>query len=278
MTARTIVRGAAVAIASSLALAACGGSSSSSDNALGTRENGVIRVASVGDAKPYTYTDSSGHFTGFDVELLKNVAGRVGLRTQFSGQDFSGLLAAVNNGQYDVGAAAIGITPARKQTVDFSDGYLVGYLSILARDGSGVTSADSLAGHRLGVTQGSLQEQYAIKHFPKAQLVRFPDNNSAIAALSSGNIDAHFLDIAAAQDYAKQRGKLTIVSNIPSFDAPAGFAVKKGNTALRAALNKGLHAAIKDGTWVRLYKRYFPSMPVPKQYTPQGAAAGSTTS
>jgi len=274
MNPRHIVRGCAAAIASTLALTACGGqSSSSSDNALGTRQNGIIRVASVGDAKPYTYTDTHGAFTGFDVELLKNVASRAGLKTQFTGQDFSGLLAAVNNGQYDVGAAAIGITPARKQTVDFSDGYLVGYLSILARDGSGVTGPDSLAGHRLGVLQGSLQEQYALKHFPKAQLVRFPDNNSAVAAVGSGNVDAHFLDIAAAQGYAKQRAKLKIVANIPSFDAPAGFAVKKGNSALRATLNKGLHAAIKDGTWLRLYKRFFPSMPVPKQYTPQSVAS-----
>jgi polar amino acid transport system substrate-binding protein len=274
MNPRTLVRGAAVAVASTLVLAGCGSQgSSSSDNALGTREKGIIRVASVGDAKPYTYTDAHGNFTGFDVELLKNVASRVGLKAQFTGQDFSGLLAAVNNGQYDVGAAAIGITPARKQTVDFSNGYLVGYLSLLARDGSGVTGPGSLAGHRLGVLQGSLQEQYALKHFPKAQLVRFPDNNAAVAALTSGNIDAHFLDIAAAQDYTKQRAKLSIVANIPSFDAPAGFAVQKGNTALRAALNQGLHAAIKDGTWLRLYKRFFPSMPVPKQYTPQGVAS-----
>jgi polar amino acid transport system substrate-binding protein len=276
MNPRHIARGCAAALATTLALTACGSqSSSSSSNALGTRENGVIRVASVGDAKPYTYTDTHGTFTGFDVELLKNVAQRVGLRTQFSGQDFSGLLAAVNNGQYDVGAAAIGITSDREKTVDFSNGYLVGYLSILASDGGGVTSADSLAGKRLGVLQGSLQEQYALKHFPKTQLVRFPDNNSAVAALGSGSIDAHFLDIAAAQDYAKQRAGLKIAANIPSFDAPAGFAVKKGNTALRNALNRGLKAAIKDGTWVRLYKRYFPSMPVPRQYTPQGVTAGA---
>src|SRR3954449_10624756 len=223
MNLRHLVCGGAVAIASTLALTACGGQgNSSANNPLGTREKGVIRVASVGDAKPYTYTDAHGAFTGFDVELLKNVASRVGVKTEFTGQDFSGLLAAVNNGQYDVGAAAIGITPARKQTVDFSDGYLVGYLSILTRNGSGVTSPESLAGRRLGVLQGSLQEQYALKHFPKAQLVRFPDNNSAVAAVGSGNIDAHFLDIAAAQDYVKQRG-MKIVVNIPSFDAPAGF-------------------------------------------------------
>jgi polar amino acid transport system substrate-binding protein len=272
MNPRHIVRGCAVALASTLALAACGGQSANSDNPLGTREKGVIRVASVGDAKPYTFTNTNGTFTGFDVELLKNVAQRAGLRTEFTGQDFSGLLAAVNNGQYDVGAAAIGITPDREKTVDFSNGYLVGYLSILARDGGSVTDANSLAGKRLGVLQGSLQEQYALKHFPKAQLVRFPDNNSAVAAITSGSIDAHFLDIAAAQDYAKQRASLKIVANIPSFDAPAGFAVKKGNAALRNALNRGLSAAIKDGTWVRLYKRYFPSMPVPRQYTPQAVA------
>jgi polar amino acid transport system substrate-binding protein len=276
MNPRTIARGCAVAIASTLALAACGGQSTSSDNALGTREKGVIRVASVGDAKPYTFTNTDGTFTGFDVELLKNVAQRAGLRTEFTGQDFSGLLAAVNNGQYDVGAAAIGITPDREKTVDFSNGYLVGYLSILARDGGSVTDENSLAGKRLGVLQGSLQEQYALKHFPQAELVRFPDNNAAVAALGSGSIDAHFLDIAAAQDYAKARGNLKVVANIPSFDAPAGFAVKKGNTALRNALNQGLRAAIKDGTWLRLYKRFFPSMPVPKQYTPQGAAAAAT--
>src|SRR3954454_23657397 len=147
MNPRHIVRGCTAAIASTLALTACGGqSSSSTDNALGTRENGVIRVASVGDAKRYTYTDAHGTFTGFDVELLKNVAQRVGLRTQFSGQDFSGLLAAVNNGQYDVGAAAIGITYDREKTVDFSNGYLVVYLSILTRDGGSVSFSDSLAG------------------------------------------------------------------------------------------------------------------------------------
>src|SRR3954471_4193014 len=278
MNPRHIARGCAAALTASLALAACGGqssSSSNSDNPLGTREKGVIRVASVGDAKPYTFTNTNGTFTGFDVELLKNVAQRASLRTEFTGQDFSGLLAAVNNGQYDVGAAAIGITPDREKTVDFSNGYLVGYLSILARDGGSVTDANSLAGKRLGVLQGSLQEQYALKHFPKAQLVRFPDNNSAVAAITSGSIDAHFLDIAAAQDYAKQRAGLKIVANIPSFDAPAGFAVKKGNTTLRNALNRGLKAAIKDGTWVRLYKRYFPSMPVPRQYTPQAVTAGA---
>ena len=128
---------AAAAAAAALALAAC--SSGGGTEAAGAEENpynlitpGQIRVASLGDAKPYTFTDEQGEFTGFDVELFKDVADRIGVDdVVFTGQDFSGLLAAVANGQFDVGVAAIGITDERKQTVDFSEGYLAGYLTVI---------------------------------------------------------------------------------------------------------------------------------------------------
>jgi polar amino acid transport system substrate-binding protein len=279
---RQFAKGLAAAVAATLmlALAACGGgngggSATSGDNPLGTREKGIVRAASMGDAKPYTYTDEKGNFTGFDVELFRDVARRMGVKVEFTGQDFAAILPAVNNGQYDVGVAAIGITEARKRTVDFSNGYLVGYLSILSREGSGVTNDNTVGGKRLGVIQGTLQEGYALKNFPTANLVRFPDNNSAVSALRSKTIDAHFTDIAAAQDYAKQYQDLKIVADIPSFDAPAGFAVKKGNTALLNAINKALDEAIEDGTWLRLYKQFFPDMPVPDQYLPKAQRSGT---
>jgi ABC-type polar amino acid transport system ATPase subunit len=58
----------------------------------------VIRAASMGDAKSYTYTDQNGNFTGFDVELFRDVARRMGVKAEFTGQDFSAILPAVNNG------------------------------------------------------------------------------------------------------------------------------------------------------------------------------------
>jgi polar amino acid transport system substrate-binding protein len=222
----------------------------------------------MGDAKPYTFTDEKGEFTGFDVELFQDVAKREGLgEVVFTGQDFSAILPAVANGQFDVGVAAIGITDERKKTVDFSDGYLAGYLTVLTPD-AGIKSEDDLAGKRLGVVQGTLQEQYAMKNFPDTELVRFPDNNSGVSALNSGTIDAHFADYEAAKDYAAKYGDLKLAINIPSFDAPAGFAVKPGNDALREALNEGLHAAMEDGTWRDLYQKWFPGSPMPKQYLP----------
>ena len=241
------------------------------DNPYGLIEPGTISVGTMGDAKPYTFTDSSGNFTGFDIELFLDVARRMGFdkdHVTFIGQEFSALLPSVANGRFDVAVAAIGTTDARKKTVDFSDGYLAGYLSVITSDPA-IKSADDLAGKRLGVVQGTLQEVYAEKHFTKSDIVKFPDNNSAISGVNSGSIDAHFLDYEAAKQYSEQFKGLTIAVNIPSFDAPAGFVVAKGQDAFREALNKGLHEAMQDGIWKTLYQKWFPGSPMPDQYLPK---------
>lgn len=240
-------------------------------NPYGLIDPKVISVGTMGDAKPYTFTTADGNFTGFDIELFRDVAKRMGFgpdQVIFTGQDFAALLPSVANSRFDVAVAAIGTTEKRKQTVDFSDGYLVGYLSVLSSDAA-ITSADTLKGKRLGVVQGTLQEIYAQKNFTGADLVKFPDNNSAIAALNNGTVDAHFLDYEAAKDYSGRYPQLKITVNIPSFDAPAGFVVRKGNDALRTAFNKGLHDAMQDGTWKTLYQKWFPGSPMPEQYLPK---------
>jgi polar amino acid transport system substrate-binding protein len=266
--------GLAIATAAVIAsfATACGGSPSrspSADNPYALIQPGTVRVASVGDLKPYAFADAQGNFTGFDVELFKDVAKRAGVdNVVFTGQDFSAILPAVSNGQFDVGVAAIGITDKRKETVDFSNGYLAGYLTVLTTKDSGIKGVEDLNGKRLGVVQGTLQEAYAVKNFPTASLVRFPDNNSAIAAVNSGSADAHFLDYETAQDYTEQHG-LVSVADIPSFDAPAGFAIAKNKTALKEALNKALAEAMEDGTWKTLYQKWFPGSPMPEQYLPK---------
>ncbi|MCU1544673.1 MAG: amino acid transporter substrate-binding protein family [Microbacteriaceae bacterium] len=267
---------AALASAVAVALAACSGgggtpaSSGSADtNPYGLIEPGTIRVGSLGDAKPYTFTDANGEFTGFDVELFTDVASRAGIDdVVFTGTDFSGLLSAVANGQYDVGVAAIGITDERKKTVDFSDGYLAGYLTVLTDASKGIADEDDLAGQRLGVVQGTLQEAYAVKNFPDTDIVRFPDNNSGVAAINSGTVVGLFLDYENAKTYGEQYDNLDLAINIPSFDAPAGFAAKHGNDALVDALNDGLHEAMEDGTWKELYQKWFPGSPMPDMYLP----------
>jgi polar amino acid transport system substrate-binding protein len=241
------------------------------DNPYGLIDPKVISVGTMGDAKPYTFTTAEGEFTGFDIEFFLNVASRLGFQKGqviFTGQEFSALMPSVANQRFDVAVAAIGTTEARKKAVDFSDGYLAGYLSVLTSD-KAITSAEGLKGKRLGVVQGTLQEIYAGKNFAGTDLVKFPDNNSAISALNNGTVDAHFLDYEAAKQYSERYPELKIAANIPSFDAPAGFVVRKGNDAFREALNTALHAAMEDGTWKTLYEKWFPGSPMPDQYLPK---------
>lgn len=258
----------------SAALAGLGAVSSmaaAQDNPYGLIDEKVISVGTMGDAKPYTFTTAEGQFTGFDIELFLNVASRLGFgkdQVVFTGQEFSALMPSVANERFDVAVAAIGTTEARKKTIDFSDGYLAGYLSVLTAD-KAITSADGLKGKRLGVVQGTLQEIYAAKNFTGTDLVKFPDNNSAVSGLNNGTIDAHFLDYEAAKQYGERYSELKIAVNIPSFDAPAGFVIRKGNDAFRTALNTALHAAMQDGTWKTLYEKWFPGSPMPDAYLPK---------
>ena len=252
-------------------VAASVGPAVAADNPYNLIDPNVISVGTMGDSKPYAFTTADGQFSGFDIELFLNVVSRMGFpkdKVTFTGQEFSALLPSVANERFDVAVAAIGTTEARKKTVDFSDGYLAGYLSVLTSDAA-IKDADGLKGKRLGVVQGTLQEIYATKNFTGPDLVKFPDNNSAVAALNNGTVAAHFLDYEAAKQYGERYPALKIAVNIPSFDAPAGFVVKKGNDAFRVALNKGLHDAMQDGTWKTLYEKWFPGSPMPDQYLPK---------
>ncbi|QOL79656.1 ABC transporter substrate-binding protein [Pseudooceanicola spongiae] len=226
------------------------------DNPYNLIDPASVSVGSLGDAKPYALTTAAGELTGFDPEQIL-----------FTGQEFAALLPSVANGRFDIAAAAIGITEKREEVVDFSDGYLAGYLSVLSGEDAVTDDPASLAGKRLGVVQGTLQEMYARKTFTDTDIVQFPDNNTGVAALNNGTIDAHFLDYEAAKTYG-ERYDLAIRVNIPSFDAPAGFAVKPGNDALREALNTAMHEALEDGTWRDLYQKWFPGSPMPKEYLP----------
>jgi polar amino acid transport system substrate-binding protein len=266
--ARALAAAAAVA-ALGLALSACASGAGGAPNELGTITAGTLRIGTTGDTKPYAYTED-GELQGFDVEMAREVAKRLGLEPEFVTQEFSALLPAVANGQLDMAAASISDTEERRATVDYSSHYFIGYISVLAATGSGITSdAASLDGKRLGIVQGTLQDSYAQEHFTGAELVRFPDNNSAIAALGSGTIDAHFLDFPVAEDYAAaSNGQQSIAINIEVPEYPVGFPIAKGQDALKGAVDDALADIVADGTWLEIDQRFFPDQPVPDQFQP----------
>lgn len=245
------------------------GSSSSSQSAIGapvsidTLTPGTLRVGTTTDSKPYEYVDGT-TLKGFDIDLVNAVAAKLNVKVNFVTQDFSALLASVNNKQFDMAAASIGITKKRQALVDFTDGYLVGYLGVLAFPNSGISDVKSVAGKRVAVLQGSIEDTYASTYIPDAQIVRFPDANSAFLALQNKTVVAYFNDYVVVQSFQEKYPnlKLVIPFKIPTLNLPAGWAVHKGNTQLITALNGALKQVVDDGTWTKLYKKWFPTVPM----------------
>ncbi|RVU29180.1 amino acid ABC transporter substrate-binding protein [Streptomyces antnestii] len=253
------------------------GHDGATDKSTGVAEAGTLKIGTSNNMKPYAY-EENGKLTGFEIDLISAAAHKLKLKPQIVALEFSGLLPAVNNRQFDVAAAAIGITTPREKMVEFSDGYLAGYFGVLTAPRSGITSdVATVKGKRIAVLQGSISDTNSGKFLPGANIVRFPDANSADLALKNNRVAGFFSDfepnLAIAKKYPALHLKQPIT--VPATDFPAGWAARKGNTALVQKLNGALKQLVRDGTWLKLYKKYFPKAPVPTRselppYTAKG--------
>jgi len=247
------------------ALTACGSDSGSGDAQ-------VLRVGTLTDAPPAIYF-KDGQFTGFDNELLRDIAKREGFQVEFVGTEFASLLAGVANGRFDIGSSTISATEARKKTVLFSNGYHAEYTVIVTAEGAKLTSLESFKGKRLGVVQASVQDDFASKKVPGAEVVRFPDYNAGFAQLRNGTIDGWVVPNEIGNQYIEQNAAvpLEVGVKIEAKDTPSAYAVSKKNKDLLDKLNKGLAAAIADGTVDKLNAKFYPDSPLPKELEPGGS-------
>ncbi|GAA0394577.1 MULTISPECIES: ABC transporter substrate-binding protein [Micromonospora] len=264
-----LTRAAAVGVAAVLAavtLTACGSDSAGeADNPYNLLQPGVLRAGTLTDAPPNVYL-KDGKFTGFDNDLLVAAADKLGLKVEFVGTDFSGLLAQVNNRKFDIGSSSITITEARKKTVDFGNGYDFGYLGLNVPAGSTLSSFDELPGKRVVVVQGTVQDDYATTK--GLDPVRVPDYNGALNQLKAGTADAWISPAEIGEKTAADSGGKIEVAAKELSPAPTAYAFAKGNDALREALNKALDEVIADGTWTRLSEQYYPGRAIPADFTP----------
>ncbi|OCB48387.1 amino acid ABC transporter permease [Mycobacterium vulneris] len=239
---------------------------------LGLGTSGVLTVGTLSDAPPSICINSAGQFTGFDNELLRAIADKLGLRVNFVGTDFSGLLAQTASRRFDVASSSITTTDARRRTVGFTNGYDFGYFSLVVPTGSPITGFSQLApGQRIGVVQGTVQEAYVIDTL-HLQPVKFPDYNTVYASLKTRQIDAWVAPSQQASGTVQPGDPAQIIENTFSLDNFVAWAVAKENQPLIDALNSGLDAVIADGTWAKLYSDWVPRA-LPPGWKPGSKAA-----
>jgi polar amino acid transport system substrate-binding protein len=241
-------------------------------DALGLHTPGTLTVGTLSQSPPTSCLDPSGHYTGYDNELLRAIAAKLGLQVAFVGTDFFGLLAQVASRRFDVGSASIMATDARRRTVGFTNGYDFGYLSLVVPSGSPIDGFDDLAaGQRIGVVQGTVEEAYVVDTL-HLQPVKFPDFTTVYTSLKTHQIDAWVAPAMEATNVMRPRDTAAIAGYTFGLGNYVAYAVAKDNPPLIAALNAGLDAVIADGIWAQLYTDWVPR-PLPRGWHPGSKSA-----
>ncbi|HUH70397.1 MAG TPA: ABC transporter substrate-binding protein/permease [Mycobacterium sp.] len=245
-------------------------------DALGLRTPGVLTVGTLSDAPPNICINPTGQFTGFDNELLRAIAHKLGLQIRFVGTDFSGLLAQVASRRFDVGSASVKATEARRRTVAFTNGYDFGFFSLVVSPGSAIHKfSDLAAGQRIGVVQGTVEESYVVDTL-HLQPVEYPGFATLYASLKTRQIDAWVAPGTLASTIMRPGDPAVVVANTFSRGNFVAYAVAKDNKPLVDALNSGLDAVIADGTWANLYSQWVPRT-MPPGWKPGSKAAPAPT-
>ncbi|MGR3931716.1 substrate-binding periplasmic protein [Streptomyces sp. BRA346] len=250
----------AVTTALLLPLTACGGDSDAADAGAAKYKNlvrpGVITAATVSEQPPFAVTDESGKPSGFAIDLMNKAAKRLGVKVQYKATSLQGALTGLTANQYDIGVGGFIAAPERRKQVGFTTPYYWGFTKILTQKGDKQTKLSDFDGKRVGVVSGSVQEDYMDQRMPDVRKVNFKDHTALVTQLLSKSVDAAILGGGVADTYAAKSPVRIAVTR----EAPQGTAFpirKNGDPKLRKDIDAQIDAMIDDGTYLKLYKKYF---------------------
>jgi polar amino acid transport system substrate-binding protein len=229
----------------------------------GAQPQRTLVVGSSATYPPFAYETPTKEIVGFDVEVIEAVAAKAGLRVRLVNTPFTGVFASLNNGDLDLIISGVTISERRRQSYDFTRPYFEARQLIAVRKDSSVRSLQDLAGRTIGVVTGSTGDDVASRAFGKTSgnIRRFDTTPLIVAELAASGVDAVIGDNGVIAYRVQERSDLKTVSD-PGFPKEYfGIVVKQGNARLRDALNGGLAAIIADGTYARIYRKWFQSEP-----------------
>ena len=203
--------------------------------------------------------EQDGKFDGIDIELVRAVAGRLGLTAEFKDVDFDTIFAALGAGECDIVASSVSITPERLETLDFSEGYYEINQSLLVRKGEEATlgDLDKLAGRTIGVQSETTGAAYAQANAKGATIREFTGADELFTALRARQVDAALQDLPVNSYNAKTTGETVVAKVFTEAEKEQyGFAMKKGSAELKAAIDDALEQVKADDTYPTILRRF----------------------
>jgi polar amino acid transport system substrate-binding protein len=230
----------------------------------------AIRFLTGFDYPPFNFVGPDGNPAGFNVDLARLICEEIKATCTIQMRRFDTLLEALEQNRGDAVVASIAATAGARVRADFTDPYYHTPARFVARKDLKIDALkpETLEGKKVAVIAGTAHEAYLRKLFTDVDLRPYPTSEAARKALREGEVDLLFGDGIAlsfwlngtdSADCCAFRGGPFLESRY--FGEGVGIAVRRGNTALRMALNWALFRLWETGRFTDLWLRYFPLSP-----------------
>jgi len=241
-----------------LALAAGLASLSAAGAAAQTLEVG----ANIGNV-PWEFENENGEFVGFEIDLVTEIADRLGYEAvDINNIPFNGLFAAVRSGRIDVATSSITITEERLENVSFAQPYYDSDQSLTGRADSDIETLEDLEGATVGVDTGSTGDIWTSEHAEElaiGEIRRYEGLQPAMLDLAGGRLDAYISDIPALLYYTKDKPDLEVKQRIETGERYSMMFAK--DSELTAQFNEVITELKEEGYIAEIHEKWFGSAP-----------------
>lgn len=223
-----------------------------------TQNRGQMLVGLCAQYPPFeSKNEKTGELEGFDIDLGKALAEKLGVGVKFIDAEWQGLLGGLKKGDYDVLITCMSKSETRGENVNFSDVYyLLPDVIVVRKDDEKIKQKADLKGKVIGVQLGSASEQLADQMKDNfKEIKRYNYNPEAFTDLKHGRIDAIIVGYAYAVNQIKVDPSYKVVGE-PLSEAEIVMVLPKGSDALTEKLNEALIAIRSDGTYDAILQRW----------------------
>ena len=251
-----------VVLTFALALVGCKPVTNHLDN---IKTAGKLVVGTSADYPPFEFVDDAGNITGFDVELMNEIAKRIGVTVEWKDMPFDSLIASVNEEKLDMSIAAFNYDEERDKTVDFSDAYYTSEDAFVVLEGfeGDLSVPENLANFKVGAQSGTTQEGWINDNLvtpgllDAANFLSYERVDQAALDLQAGRIEVLMADYVPAQAIVSQFGGMKVVYHGFLSTGPVNIVLREGDADLQAEVNRIIKELQDEGFIDELAKKYF---------------------
>jgi polar amino acid transport system substrate-binding protein len=236
----------------------CGQKQESLNSLEGVKKAGKLTIGLDDSYPPMEFRDSQNNLVGFDIDLGKEIGKKLGVETEFITSDFNGILLALNSSKFNIILSGLSITDKRKETIDFSNPYVMGGQVVAVKKGNtSIKSFEDLNGMIIACQLGSTGDKAASEIPGVKEVKKYDKITEAFHEVSAGRVDAVIMDAQVGGYYvAKNPNDFEVLDGMLS-EEPMGIGFKKEDTELKDSIQKALDELEGDGTLSALSVKWF---------------------